>query len=113
MPWTCLARMVQGKSTLSKCIIGDYRMSAGTMNIQGSPIHIPSYSVRKSKEMGIAIVHQEFQLMEDMSGLENIFIGRYEKKGPIIDWKRLQKRADTLLDYLQCELDLSIKVKTP
>ena len=61
--------------------------------------------------MGIAIVHQEFQLMEDMNGLENIFIGRYEKNGPIIDWKRLQKRADDLLEFLQCKLDLSIKVK--
>lgn len=100
-----------GKSTLSKCIIGDYHMTAGQLFVQGEPIHIPSYSVRKSNEMGIAIVHQEFQLMEDMNGLENIFIGRYEKKGPVIDWKQLQKRADELLDYLQCKVDLKVKVK--
>ena len=100
-----------GKSTLSKCIIGDYRMTAGQLYIQGKQIHIPSYSVRKSHEMGIAIVHQEFQLMGDLSGLENIFIGRYEKKGVLIDWKELQKRGEDLLAYLQCNVDLKVKVK--
>jgi ABC-type sugar transport system ATPase subunit len=100
-----------GKSTLSKCIIGDYHMTAGELYIQGDAIPIPSYSVRKSKAMGIAIVHQEFQLMGDLNGLENIFIGRYEKKGPLIDWKTLQKRGEELLDYLQCDVDLTVKVK--
>jgi ABC-type sugar transport system ATPase subunit len=61
--------------------------------------------------MGIAIVHQEFQLMEDLNGLENIFIGRYEKRGPIIDWKKLQKKGEELLEYLQYDLDLRVKVK--
>lgn len=100
-----------GKSTLSKCIIGDYRMTAGQLYIKGKQIHIPSYSVRKSHEMGIAIVHQEFQLMGDLNGLENIFIGRYEKKGPLIDWKQLKKRGEELLSYLQCDVDLMVKVK--
>ncbi|HHU89413.1 MAG: sugar ABC transporter ATP-binding protein [Sphaerochaetaceae bacterium] len=100
-----------GKSTLSKCIIGDYRMSEGQLFVKGEEIHIPSYTVRKSHEMGIAIVHQEFQLMEDLNGLENIFIGRYEKRGPIIDWKKLQKKGEELLEYLQYDLDLKVKVK--
>jgi ABC-type sugar transport system ATPase subunit len=100
-----------GKSTLSKCIIGDNRMTAGQLFIQGKQIHIPSYSVRKSHDMGIAIVHQEFQLMGELSGLENIFIGRYEKKGALIDWKQLQKRGEELLSYLQCDVDLHTKVK--
>ncbi len=100
-----------GKSTLSKCIIGDYKMTEGELYIKGQSIHIPSFSVRKSYEMGVAIVHQEFQLMEDMNGLENIFIGRYEKRGPIIDWKKLQKKGAELLEYLQCDVDLKVKVK--
>jgi len=100
-----------GKSTLSKCIIGDNRMTEGDLYIRGNKIHIPSYTVRKSQEMGIAIVHQEFQLMEDLNGLENIFIGRYTKRGPLIDWNELQKQGEELLDYLQCEVDLKTKVK--
>ncbi len=100
-----------GKSTLSKCIIGDNQMTEGELYVEGEQIHIPAYSVRKSRDLGIAIVHQEFQLMAELSGLENIFIGRYEKKGPVIDWEKLQKRGEELLEYLQCEIDLSIKVK--
>lgn len=100
-----------GKSTLSKCIIGDYRMSEGELAIQGEKIHLPSYSVRKSHAKGIAIVHQEFQLMEELNGLENIFIGRYEKAGLFVDWKKLEKRGRELLEYLQCDIDLSVKVK--
>jgi len=100
-----------GKSTLSKCIIGDNRMTEGDLYIRGNKIHIPSFTVRKSQEMGIAIVHQEFQLMEDLNGLENIFIGRYTKRGPLIDWNELQKQGEELLDYLQCEVDLKTKVK--
>jgi ABC-type sugar transport system ATPase subunit len=100
-----------GKSTLSKCIIGDNHMTEGELYVEGKKIHIPSYSVRKSNALGIATVHQEFQLMAELSGLENIFIGRYEKKGPLIDWKKLQERGQQLLDYLQCEIDLNIPVK--
>ena len=100
-----------GKSTLSKCIIGDNRMTEGELYIQGNKIHIPSFNVRKSQEMGIAIVHQEFQLMGDLNGLENIFIGRYTKRGPLIDWKELQKEGEALLEYLQCDVDLKVKVK--
>lgn len=100
-----------GKSTLSKCIIGDNQMSEGELYVRGEQINIPSYSVRKSRALGIAIVHQEFQLMEDLSGLENMFIGRYEKRGPVIDWKKLQQKGEEILEYLQCEVDLNVKVK--
>ncbi len=100
-----------GKSTLSKCIIGDNHMTEGELYVRGEQINIPSYSIRKSHGLGIAIVHQEFQLMAELSGLENIFIGRYEKKGPVIDWVKLQKRGEDLLEYLQCNVDLNVKVK--
>lgn len=100
-----------GKSTLSKCIIGDNQMTEGELYVQGEKIQISNYSVRKSRALGIAIVHQEFQLMPELNGLENIFIGHYEKKGPVIDWKELQKKGNEILEYLQCEVDLSVKVK--
>lgn len=100
-----------GKSTLSKCIIGDNHMTKGEMTLLGEEINIPSFSVRKSRAMGVDIVHQEFQLMEDMNGLENIFVGRYEKKGPFIDWEKLKAKGKEILDFLQCEIDLTVPVK--
>lgn len=100
-----------GKSTLAKCIIGENRMTQGELIINGEPIRISTYSIRESQARGVAIVHQEFQLMSDMTGLENIFIGHYEHKGPFIDWKALRRRADELMDFLQADVNLNVPVK--
>ena len=56
-------------------------------------------------------MHQEFTLMGDMTGVENIFVGRYVKKGGRIDWQALDKRAEELMEYLQCEVNLHVPVK--
>lgn len=100
-----------GKSTLAKCIIGENRMTSGELYVQNESVKLSSYSIRESQALGIAIVHQEFQLMDDMTGLENIFIGHYENKGPFIDWKALRNRAAELMDFLRCDVNLNIPIK--
>lgn len=100
-----------GKSTLAKCITGENRMTSGELYIDGEKIKLSSYSIRESQALGIAIVHQEFQLMGEMTGLENIFIGHYKNKGPFIDWKAQRKKAAELLGFLQCDVDLEIPIK--
>lgn len=100
-----------GKSTLSKCITGENQMTGGELYVKGEKIKIQAYSVRESQKRGIAIVHQEFTLMGDMTGVENIFVGRYVKKGGRIDWQALDKRAEELMEYLQCEVNLHVPVK--
>ena len=100
-----------GKSTLSKCIIGEYQMTEGELFVGGKQVKLSSYSIRESQELGIAIVHQEFQLMQDMSGVENIFVGHYLTKGGIISWKQHAKKAREIMDFLQCDINLSIPVK--
>lgn len=100
-----------GKSTLAKCIIGENRMTSGELYVEGQQIKLSSYSIRESQALGIAIVHQEFQLMSEMSGLENIFVGHYKNKGPFIDWNALRKRADELMEFLKCDVNLNVPVK--
>lgn len=101
-----------GKSTLSKCITGENHMTGGELYVFGEPIKIPSYSVRESQARGIAIVHQEFTLMGDMTGVENIFVGRYKKKkSGLVDWKALDRRSQELMDFMQCDVNLHIPVK--
>lgn len=100
-----------GKSTLSKCIIGENHMTKGELFVNGRKIKIPAYSIRESQELGIAIVHQEFQLMNEMNGLENIFIGHYQTKMGFVNWRALGKRVRELMNFLQCEVNLSIPVK--
>ena len=115
MPGECHALVGEngaGKSTLSKCITGENRMTAGELYIDGKSVKLSGYSIRESQERKIAIVHQEFQLMGDMSGLENIFVGHYQTRGGFINWKKLERHARKLLDFLQCDVDLSVPVKT-
>ena len=100
-----------GKSTLVKCITGENRMTRGELYVSGQPIKLSSYSIRESQGLGIAIVHQEFQLMSEMTGLENIFIGHFKHKGPFIDWNALRKRAAELMEFLQCDVNLNVPVK--
>lgn len=100
-----------GKSTLAKCIIGENHMTKGELYICGESINIPNYTVRASQHKGIAVVHQEFQLMNDMTGIENIFIGHYSTSGPFINWKKLKKRAEELMSFLQSDINLNIPVK--
>ena len=100
-----------GKSTLAKCIIGENRMTSGELYVNGEKIKLSSYSIRESQSLGIEIVHQEFQLMGDMTGLENIFVGHYKNKGPFIDWKALRVRAAELMEFLKCNVNLDIPVR--
>ena len=100
-----------GKSTLSKCITGENQMTNGELYINGEKIDLQSYGIRESQKRGIAIVHQEFTLMNDMTGVENIFVNRYETKGPFVDWKKLSKRAKELMEFMQCDVNLNVPVK--
>lgn len=100
-----------GKSSLAKCIIGENRWTSGKLIVDGEPIKLSSHSIRHSQELGIAIVHQELQLISDMTGLENIFVGHYEHRGPFIDWKALRERAVELMEFLQVDVNLNIPVK--
>ncbi|WP_334104719.1 ATP-binding cassette domain-containing protein, partial [Muricomes intestini] len=114
MPGECHALVGEngaGKSTLSKCITGENQMTQGELFVKGEQIKIPSYNIRESQKRGIAIVHQEFTLMGDMTGTENIFVGRYKKKHGHIDWEALDKRAQELMDYIQCDVNMHIPVK--
>ena len=114
MPGECHALVGEngaGKSTLSKCITGENRMTEGELYVKGEKIKIPSYNVRESQSRGIAIVHQEFTLMDDMNGVENLFIGRYIRKHGFVDWKALDRQAKEIMDFLQCDVNLHVPVK--
>jgi ABC-type sugar transport system ATPase subunit len=100
-----------GKSTLSKCIIGENCMTRGELFVEGKKIRISSYTIKESQRLGIGVVHQEFQLMNDMTGLENIFIGHYRTKAGLIDWRALGKKSRELMEFLQCDVNLNVPVK--
>lgn len=99
-----------GKSTLAKCIIGENTLTSGEIFVDGKLVP-RNYDVRDSQALGIAVVHQEFQLMEEMTALENIYVGNYSKRGPFIDRKAQRVRAEELLSYLGVDIHLDVPVK--
>jgi len=99
-----------GKSTLAKAIIGEYTLTHGTVLVGGAEMP-RGFSVRDSQKARVAVVHQEFQLMDEMTALENIYVGHYERRGPFIDRKRQRAKARELLDYLGVDIALDVPVK--
>nr|WP_321512811.1 ribose ABC transporter ATP-binding protein RbsA [uncultured Pseudodesulfovibrio sp.] len=85
-----------GKSTLMKVLTGIYRRDAGTLRYLGEERTFSG--PRASQAAGISIIHQELNLLPELSIAENIFLGR-EKVGFLghIRWKEMYRMADELL----------------
>ena len=62
-----------GKSTLMKIIGGIYHADAGAVSIDGNPVHIAT--AHDALKAGISIVHQEYNLIQHMTVLDNIMLG--------------------------------------
>ena len=63
-----------GKSTLMKILSGVYRPDDGVLEIDGEPRRFAG--TREAEAAGVAIIHQELNLVEELSVAANIFLGR-------------------------------------
>ncbi|PJG84903.1 ribose ABC transporter ATP-binding protein RbsA [Conservatibacter flavescens] len=88
-----------GKSTLMKVLTGIYNKDAGTIEYLGQ--HVAFKGPKDSQEAGISIIHQELNLVDNLTIAENIFLGReFLNAFGGIDWKRMYREADLLLARL-------------
>ena len=88
-----------GKSTLMKVLTGIYQADAGSVSYRGQPVHFKG--PRDSQDQGISIIHQELNLLPELSIAANIFLGREPRtRFGNIDHKQLRERASTLLARL-------------
>lgn len=88
-----------GKSTLMKILSGVYKKDGGQIYYKGNLEDIKG--PKDAQEKGIAIIHQELNLIHDLTIGENIFLGR-EPKGAFgkINWTKLHEDANKLLKKL-------------
>lgn len=92
-----------GKSTLIKLVNGLYRPDAGTMELAGqtySPAS-PEAAVR----LGVSTVHQEINLLPNLSVTENICLGREATTWSGINWRASKRRAELALARLNLSID--------
>src|SRR5918995_281291 len=94
-----------GKSTLMKVLAGIYRKDAGEICVEGEPVDIAS--PRAAQDLGISIIHQELNLMNELTAAQNIFIGREPKRaiGLLLDEGALNRAAADIFSRMNLALD--------
>ncbi|UXT50080.1 sugar ABC transporter ATP-binding protein [Agrobacterium tumefaciens] len=92
-----------GKSTLMKIISGVYQPSDGTILHKG--VKVQYASPLESEAAGIAIIHQELNLVPHLSVAENIYLAREPRRGFLVDRKKLRLDAKRCLDRLGVDID--------
>ncbi|MEN3792417.1 sugar ABC transporter ATP-binding protein [Fulvimarina sp. MAC3] len=92
-----------GKSTLMKCLTGYQPVSGGEILLDGKPVSFASSD--EAENRGVVLIHQEFNLAEQLSAEANVFLGRELRTGLFLDWKAMRQRASSLLDQLSTPID--------
>ena len=98
-----------GKSTLMKILAGYESLSGGTLRINGQPQRFGSS--RDAEALGIVLIHQEFNLAEDLSVAQNIFLGHEKKKGWLLDDATMERDAASALAAVGLNIDPRTKVR--
>lgn len=97
-----------GKSTLIKVLGGIYQADQGEIFIDGNKVKISD--VRDAQQQGISIIHQELVLVPYMTVAENIYLGREPKNGLFVNHRKMEEKAQNLLDAYQMNIDATTVV---
>ncbi|WP_225086324.1 ribose ABC transporter ATP-binding protein RbsA [Pectobacterium colocasium] len=93
-----------GKSTMMKVLTGIYRKDAGSIHFLG--LEVDFNGPKASQEAGIGIIHQELNLIPQLTIAENIFLGReFTNRFGRLDWNKMYAEADKLLKRLNLRYD--------
>ncbi len=93
-----------GKSTLMKILSGVYQPDGGVLEVDGRDTRFTG--TRDAERAGIAIIHQELALVEDLPVAANVFLGR-ERRGALglLDDRSMAQECATLFSQLDCAVD--------
>ena len=92
-----------GKSTLMKVLTGIYQKDSGTITYKGQEVAF--HNTREAQDNGVVIVHQELNMVGDLTVAQNIFIGREPKKGIRVDDKKMIEDSKKLFKELNIDID--------
>ena len=92
-----------GKSTLMKVLTGIYQKDSGSIVYKGQETEF--HNTREAQDAGVVIVHQELNMVGDLTVAQNIFIGREPKKGIRVDDKKMIEDSRKLFQDLNIEID--------
>ncbi|MRI31507.1 D-xylose ABC transporter ATP-binding protein [Endozoicomonas sp. OPT23] len=97
-----------GKSTAVKIMTGIYQPTDGEVLVNGRPVKLSN--TQDAWTQGISAVHQETVMFDELSIVENIYMGHpITNRWGVYDWSAMRKKAAQLLQ----EVDMDIPVDTP
>jgi ABC-type sugar transport system ATPase subunit len=107
MPGECHALCGEngaGKSTLMKLLSGVISDYVGEILVRDEPVRFRG--TREAEAAGIAIIHQELNLVEQLSAAANIFLGRERRTATgLLDDAAMERESAKLLAELECPVD--------
>ena len=98
-----------GKSTLMKILSGVEQPTSGELLIRGVQTRL--HSVLDALQRGIVMIHQELNLVDELSVADNIFLGREPTRFGIVDRARCESESRKLLDRIGHKLDPARRVR--
>jgi rhamnose transport system ATP-binding protein len=99
-----------GKSTIVKILTGIYRPDAGEIRVGGEQKHFSS--PRDAWAAGIAAIHQETVMFDELSVAENIFTGHMPTGSTrLVDWAEMRRKSAELLKRIDAAIPPEFKLK--
>jgi simple sugar transport system ATP-binding protein len=92
-----------GKSTLMKILTGAYHRDSGDVLVDGHPTNFRN--PHESRDVGIEMIYQDFALCGNMDVAQNIFLGRWPRRGPFVDRKKMYAEANDVLQRLKVNVN--------
>ena len=92
-----------GKSTLMKVLTGIYQPDDGEIFFEGKPYAVKN--IGEAQALGIAMIHQELNMMNDLTVAQNVFIGREIKKGFWLKDAEMVKETQKIFDRIGIKID--------
>ena len=99
-----------GKSTLMKILAGVQRPDSGEILMDGEAVEIRT--VQDALGRGIALIHQELNLADNLDVAANIFLGREPHHAGLVDRPRMRREARQFLDAVGLDVDPAVPVHT-
>jgi ribose transport system ATP-binding protein len=91
-----------GKSTLMKILAGVQPPDSGEIRLDGDTVHVAS--VRHALDLGIALIHQELNLCDNLRVAANIFLGRELRWWGMLDSAKMRAESAKLLERLRAPI---------
>lgn len=98
-----------GKSTLMKIISGIHKRDEGSYKIDGK--EILDINPKIAQSLGIAIIHQELNMCQDLTVAENMYLGREETKFGFLAQKHLNEKAKVVLEQLKIDIEPEMVIR--